>query len=98
MKNKQESLDGAIEVEVVWTIKEKATKVVMAEVAIHVVITQTKLQIVILTASTQDNHKEVVTARFKNSPFYKQKIGQLIKFYVIYYWAKLPKNYLKNLF
>ena len=63
MKTKQENLVGAIEVEVEWTIKEKATKVVslMAEVVIHVVTTQTKLQIVILTVSTQDNQEEVVT-------------------------------------
>jgi len=33
----------------------------MAEVAIHGVTTQTKLQIVILTVSTQDNQEEVVT-------------------------------------
>ena len=94
MKNKQESLVGAIEVEVVWTIKEKATKVVMAEVAIHVVITQTKLQIVILIASTQDNQEEVVTtvAKIQDQTIKAIKLNAVLKQFQIKGMVKIQST------
>jgi hypothetical protein len=68
--------------------------VVMAEVAIHVVITQTKLQIVILTASTQDNQEEVVTtvAKIQDQTIKAIKLNAVLKQFQIKGMVKIQST------
>jgi len=66
----------------------------MAEVAIHVVITQTKLQIVILIASTQDNQEEVVTtvAKIQDQTIKAIKLNAVLKQFQIKGMVKIQST------